>query len=69
MTATCAWCGGSLDGRRRDARYCSAPCRAAASRARSNDATEPPEWFWSGAWDLEAIEGAQRRTHTARKAA
>ena len=26
----CAWCGGSLDGKRRHARYCDASCRSAA---------------------------------------
>jgi hypothetical protein len=30
----CETCGGSLDGRRRHARFCGAPCRAAASRER-----------------------------------
>ncbi len=28
-------CGGSLDGHRRDARYCSAACRREASRVRA----------------------------------
>lgn len=31
----CAHCGTSLDGHRRQARYCGGPCRAAASRTRA----------------------------------
>jgi hypothetical protein len=34
MRAVCGFCGGSLVGRRSDARYCSAPCRAEAWRLR-----------------------------------
>jgi hypothetical protein len=34
----CAHCGRSLDGGRRQARYCSGACRAAASRARRRTA-------------------------------
>jgi hypothetical protein len=44
---TCERCGASLDGYRRQARYCGGPCRAAASRARaakrSNSVAPAPE--------------------------
>lgn len=36
----CAQCGGSLEGKRSNARYCSAKCRAAASRERKQAGTE-----------------------------
>lgn len=35
---TCANCGRSIEGHRRQAIYCDGPCRAAASRARATDA-------------------------------
>ena len=39
----CAFCGSSLEGQRRHAVYCSGACRAAASRARAESRTRPPE--------------------------
>src|SRR5438876_2414646 len=39
----CPVCGASLQGRRRDARYCGAACRRAASPAR---AAEPARELW-----------------------
>lgn len=35
-TRACAWCGGSLEGRRVDASYCGDACRHAAWRARKH---------------------------------
>jgi hypothetical protein len=59
---TCERCGASLDGYRRQARYCGGPCRAAASRARaaegSNGIVPSPE---PSALD----ESAQKRTEEA----
>jgi hypothetical protein len=60
MTA-CAFCGGTLAHRRRDARYCGAPCRAAASRAR---AAEPAKDFWVRLGQVRRERSAQRRTKT-----
>jgi hypothetical protein len=58
----CVHCGTSIDGYRRQARYCGGPCRAAASRARaaerSNSVVPSPE---PSALD----EGAQKRTQEA----
>jgi hypothetical protein len=41
---TCEHCSTSLEGRRRHARYCGGPCRAAASRIRGTETHElvPP---------------------------
>lgn len=55
----CAQCDGSLERRRKDARYCSAACRAAASRAR---AAEPVRDFWAGLRLIRRRRSAQRRT-------
>lgn len=53
----CEQCGGSLDGRRSDARCCSGACRAAASRERRSQAhvsalAEPPPRLRTFAQDL-----------------
>ena len=58
----CAHCGGSLDGRRRQAIYCGGPCRAAASRARA--AHERPSPI-PGTSARAAVETAQNRTQGA----
>ena len=55
----CAHCGGPLAHRREDARYCGAPCRAAASRAR---ATEPARDFWTSLGAIQRPRSAHRRT-------
>lgn len=62
---TCEHCGQSIEHKRRDARHCDGPCRAAASRAsraraaeRSNSVVPAPE---PSALD----EGAQKRTQEA----
>ena len=59
---TCVWCRESLEGRRKDACYCHGACRAAASRARRNEGSEPVSWFWSGVGPEEAPGSAQTRT-------
>jgi hypothetical protein len=58
---TCDHCGGSLAHRRKDARFCGAPCRAAASRAR---AAEPAENFWIRLGQVWRKRSAQRRTNS-----
>ncbi len=59
---TCVWCRESLEGRRKDACYCHAACRAAASRARRNEGSEPASWFWSGVEPEKAVGSAHKRT-------
>ena len=39
----CSFCGAALSRRRSDARYCSGACRAAASRARSEESRNAAE--------------------------
>lgn len=58
----CAYCGGSLIHRRRDALYCGAPCRAAASRAR---VAEPSRDFWTALRTIQRPRTARRRTQSA----
>jgi hypothetical protein len=36
----CAWCGGSLEGKRSPARYCSASCRSAARHRHSEETVQ-----------------------------
>lgn len=59
---TCAHCATSLDGYRRQARYCGGPCRAAASRAR---AAERSSSVVSAPEPSVLDEGAQKRTQEA----
>ena len=58
----CANCGRSIDDRRRHARYCGGPCRAAASRARAaqrlSGAAPIPE-------PTASVESAQKRIERA----
>lgn len=56
----CTWCEAVLRGRRRNARYCSGACRAAASRSR---AAEPSRPFWTRVGDVKRSQGAQKRTN------
>jgi hypothetical protein len=58
----CAHCAVPLDGRRRQARYCGGPCRAAASRARAAESTEPVAAAVEPNSDRES---AQKRTQRA----
>ena len=62
----CERCGRSIDGRRRQARYCGGPCRAVASRARAARQAETLG-HEVGVGRLE--ETAQNRTHEAPAAA
>ncbi len=56
----CAHCGSaSLAHRRSDARYCSAPCRAAASRA---NAARTPQTFAEDLDQAHRTRSARRRT-------
>ena len=55
----CAVCGLSLQGRRKDARYCSGPCRAEASRKR---AAKKPRTDWDDLWDSLVGKTAHKRT-------
>jgi hypothetical protein len=55
-------CGASLAGRRRHARYCGGPCRAAASRTRAAERREPVVPVVEPS---SARESAQKRTQDA----
>ena len=57
----CGYCERSLGGYRRHARYCGAPCRAAASRERATHRA------LSGALEPFATALAQSRAETAQK--
>jgi hypothetical protein len=56
----CVFCGGSLAHRRKDARYCGAGCRAAASRAL---AAEPARDFWSSLCLIRRRRSVQKRSN------
>jgi hypothetical protein len=59
----CGFCGGSLVGRRSDARYCSAPCRAEAWRLRRLLSGQPAGPYLSLA-DRLAVYGNRRRSRS-----
>jgi hypothetical protein len=58
----CECCGQTLDGYRRQARYCGGPCRAAASRVRAAERREPVVPVVESS---AARESAQKRTQDA----
>lgn len=61
----CVFCGGSLDGRRRHAVYCSGPCRAEASRLRRLLDGSPADGFANVTDRLDRMRARKRTERSA----